>query len=159
MGHRSQRRRLFIDRPVQGTLLIRAVFYWMVMVLSQILMVLFVALATSPADFFASGQQLWWHLQLMAFASALMLPAILIDFLRLSHRWVGPVFRLRTSMQALSRGETVPAIRFREGDFWQELAGDFNVVSDELSRFRAESTAATVNVGELDGHSAQSVEA
>jgi hypothetical protein len=143
MGHRSQRSRLFIDFPVQGTLLIRAVFFWMVTVIAQVLMVLFFTLMTSDsvADFNLRGQNLWWHLELALLASALILPAILLDLLRLSHRWVGPVFRLRASLQALNRGETVKPIAFRDGDFWQELAGEFNEAADELSSLRAANSA------------------
>jgi hypothetical protein len=138
MGNRSQRRRLFIDYPVQGTLLIRAVFFWMVTLISQVVMVLFFAMMTSStvADFYLRGQQLWWHLELVMLASALILPAILIDFLRLSHRWVGPIFRLRASLQALNRGEAVKPIAFRDGDFWQELAVEFNQAAEELKRLR-----------------------
>jgi nitrate/nitrite-specific signal transduction histidine kinase len=64
-------------------------------------------------------------------------PATLLDFLRLSHRWVGPIYRLRTSLQALNPGEAVKPLAFRDGDFWQELAGDFNQMADELKRLRA----------------------
>jgi hypothetical protein len=143
MGHRSQRRRLFIDYPVQGTLLIRAVFFWMVTIISQVIMVLFFAMMTSSsvADFNVRGQQLWWHLELVMLASAVVLPAILLDFLRLSHRWVGPIFRLRASLQALNRGETVKPIAFRDGDFWQDLAGEFNQAAKELQRLRTAETA------------------
>jgi hypothetical protein len=143
MGSRSQRRRLFIDYPVQGTLLIRAVVFWMVTIISQVLMVLFFAMmmSDSVADFNIRGQQLWWHLELVMLASALILPAILLDFLRLSHRWVGPVFRLRASLQALNRGEAVEPIAFREGDFWQELAVEFNRAADELKRLRSAEVA------------------
>ena len=154
MGNRSQRRRLFIDYPVQGTLLVRAVFFWMVTIISQVLMVLFFAVMTSDsvADFNLRGQQLWWHLELAMLASALILPAILLDFLRLSHRWVGPIYRLRASLQALNRGEAVKPIAFRDGDFWQELANEFNHAAEELNRLRG-AEAGTVAFKDLDAKS------
>jgi len=141
MGNRSQRRRLFIDFPVQGTLLVRAVLFWMVTVISQAIMVLFFSVMTSDSIGDLHGQQIWWYLQLNLLASALLLPAILLDLLRLSHRWVGPIFRLRASLQALNRGETVEPIAFRDGDFWQELAGEFNQTAEELQRRRAAEAA------------------
>ena len=154
MGHRRQRRRLFIDLPVQGTLLIRAVFFWMVTILSQVVMVLVMAMMTSSSitDFKIRGQQLWWHLELVMLASVLILPAILLDVLRLSHRWVGPIFRLRASLQALNRGETVEPIAFRDGDFWQELAGEFNQAADELKHLRAAETASDDFSGVVDAN-------
>ena len=36
--------------------------------------------------------------------------------------------RLRRSMHDLAEGRDVATIQFREGDFWQELAVDFNRV-------------------------------
>jgi len=152
MGQHSQRRRLFIDYPVQGTLLLRAVFFWMVTIISQVLMVLFFALMTSDsiADFHLRGQQLWWHLELVMLASALILPALLLDLLRLSHRWVGPIFRLRAALQALNRGEPIKPIAFRDGDFWQELAAEFNQFAEELNRLRSAKTTSDELVGVAD---------
>jgi hypothetical protein len=132
-----KRRRFFIDRPVQSALLVRAALYWTVSLLVQLLLVFFFSIiSSSPDSFYANSDHLWRHIQLAVVAAVLVLPMILLDIVKLSHRWVGPVFRLRTSLHALSRGETVAPIRFREGDFWQELVGDFNVVATELKEHR-----------------------
>jgi hypothetical protein len=37
-------------------------------------------------------------------------------------------------LQSLSRGEKVAPISFRAGDFWQEMAGDFNVIAADANR-------------------------
>jgi len=142
----QQRRRLFIDRPIQTALLLRATSYWAVCLLVQVLMIVFFSVVTSAPDrFYARIDELWTHLQLSIIAAVLVLPLLLFDIVKLSHRWVGPVHRLRTSLQALSRGEPVTPIRLREGDFWQELAGDFNVVAAELSQHRGQE--ASVSAG------------
>jgi hypothetical protein len=147
MAKHHLRRRLFVDRPVQTALLVRATLYWIVSLATQLLLVFFFAVVTSSSDAFQSHKpQLWAYLQLSVLSSLLLLPVFLRDILRLSHRWVGPIYRLRSSLQALSRGETVQPIRFRKSDFWQELAGDFNVVATELVRRReALSTEPSVN--------------
>jgi hypothetical protein len=135
----QKRQRLFIDGPIQSALLLRATMYWGVCLIVQVLMVvLFAVLTSSPDSFYANVENLWRHLQLSVVAAILVLPMMLFDIVKLSHRWVGPVFRLRSSLHALSRGEPVTPIRFREGDFWQELAGDFNVVASELKKHRGE---------------------
>lgn len=143
-----KRRRLFIDPPIQGMLLLRVGLYWTVCVLTQVLIINLVAVVASmsaaPNAFSVPSLQLRWLLVLVVFASVLVLPVVLFDVLRLSHRWVGPVFRLRTSLQALSRGEKVAPISFRAGDFWQEMAGDFNVVAADANR-RNEAAAEEVN--------------
>ena len=134
-----KRRRLFVDGPIQSALLLRATMYWAVCLIVQVLMiVLFAVLTSSPDSFYAHVGDLWRHLQLSVVAAILVLPMMLFDIVKLSHRWVGPVFRLRASLHALSRGEPVAPIRFRDGDFWQELAGDFNVIATELKKHRGE---------------------
>jgi len=100
---------------------------------AQLLMVFFFSAVTSNQDdFTANGPQLWWHLQLTAAASFVLLPIILLDLLKLSHRWVGPIFRLRNSLKSLSQGETILPVQFRQRDFWQDLAGDLNAVAAKL---------------------------
>jgi len=159
MAKHQLRRRVFIDRPVQTALLVRATLYWIVSLATQLLLVFFFAAVTSSSDAFQSQKpQLWAYIQLSIFSSILLLPVFLRDILRLSHRWVGPIYRLRSSLQALNRGEAVPPIRFRKSDFWQELAGDFNVVSTELAHLRSASrnvantspVAAAADVGQAD---------
>jgi hypothetical protein len=138
---KHKRRRLLIDLPIQVSLVLRATMYWIISVLTQVTIIVVVsvigATSSAPNAFTVPALQLRWLVQLVVVASLLLLPVILYDVVRLSHRWVGPIYRLRTSLQALSRGDAVPPISFRAGDFWQELAGDFNVVAAELNRRRA----------------------
>jgi hypothetical protein len=133
MSHQHLRRRLFIDRPIQVAVLFRALMYWAVCLFAQLLMVFFFSAVTSnQEDFIANGPQLWWHLQLTAAASFVLLPIILLDLLKLSHRWVGPIFRLRNALKSLGQGETITPVQFRQRDFWQDLAGDLNAVAAKL---------------------------
>lgn len=89
----QQRRSLFIDRPVQMALLFRALLYLTVSLMAQLLMVFFFAFITSSQDdFIANGPRLWWHLQLSVVAWMVLIPIILLDLLKLSHRWVGRSF-------------------------------------------------------------------
>jgi hypothetical protein len=159
MAKHQQRRRVFIDRQVQTALLVRATLYWLLSLATQLLLVFFFAVVTSSShDFQARIVELTWYMRISMIGAILLLPVMLLDVLKLSHRWVGPIFRLRASMQALNRGEAVPPIRFRKSDFWQELAGDFNVVSTELAHLRSASrnvantspVAAAAGVGEAD---------
>ena len=119
-------------------LLLRASYYWALSLGTQItVMILLTLTASPPGESYIAGAKFRLYLRLMAVASVLILPVILLDLVRISHRWVGPIYRLRAALNALGRGEAVSPIRFRDGDCWQELAGDFNVVAAELSRLRA----------------------
>ena len=44
------------------------------------------------------------------------------------HRVAGPMFRIRQTLLRLNRGESVPDIKLREGDFFHEMAHDLNVL-------------------------------
>ena len=65
-------------------------------------------------------------------ASLLLLPLMIVDVIRFSNRFVGPLVRLRRSMRELARGECVGPIEFRDADFWQEIAEEFNAVRDRV---------------------------
>jgi hypothetical protein len=151
MSRPYQRRQRFIDRPIQGALIVRAILFWALTLLTQVLLMIFLAvLFSSPDGFYANLGELAWYLKLTAYGSLLVLPMILFDLVRLSHRWVGPIYRLRSALQALGRGDQVPPIRFREGDYWQELAGDFNVIAAELTRLRHASPGAVDTIEGLE---------
>ena len=150
MSKAKPRRRVFIDRPIQGSLILRVMLIWLVGMLLQVLLVTFFFIVTSsPNDLYQAPQLFWWHLELLVVSSLLVLPLLAYDIVKLSHRWVGPIYRLRTALRALSRGEAVQPISFREGDFWKDLAGDFNAVAERLND-QSESNENRLSVDELE---------
>ena len=86
---------------------------------------------------FAAGQQPFIDALAVAVRSQVpilvvmffLMPVFLRDTLKLSNRFAGPMYRLRTALSMMARGETVSSINFRNGDFWQEAAADFNTVA------------------------------
>lgn len=71
---------------------------------------------------------MWFHYGPALIASLLLLPLVIADIVRLSNQFVGPLLRLRRSMRQLARGEYVEPIEFRDTDFWQDFADEFNGV-------------------------------
>ena len=127
------RKRLFIDHRVQGTLLLRVVAYWCCCVLAVGLSLLTWRLLTEPVQpayqYFADA----WHFALTAaIATALVLPLVIYDILTISNRFTGPLYRLRRELRRLAAGEPVPPVRFRNGDFWPELADEFNATAQRM---------------------------
>jgi hypothetical protein len=67
------------------------------------------------------------------------------------------VYRLRQSMRRLVRGEDVRPIKFREGDFWQTFADEFNGIltlvregdSQEPAARPTTTSAPTLNEAEI----------
>ena len=129
-----KRRQLFVDPKVQGALILRVALYWVVCVVTITLMLLCWRIVTGPArPFYTHFDDMWFHFGPAVVASFLLLPLVIYDIVQMSNRFCGPAFRLRRSVRALSRGEHVHPISFRDGDFWPEFAQEFNTL---LARFQ-----------------------
>jgi hypothetical protein len=132
------RKRLFVDHKVQGALMLRAVEYWFFCLSTIGLGLLGWSLLTGPDQplymFFLDA----WHFFLpTAIVSLLILPLLVYDILRLSNKFAGPLYRLRRELRRLAAGEKVPPIKFRVGDYWPELADEFNAASQRMEMLAA----------------------
>lgn len=128
------RKRFFVDPTVQGAFLVRAVVYWMACLAtvclmswcwSSLLAVLQAFGNDAPGAFARHAPPV--------LAALLVLPVIAYDTIRLSNRLVGPMVRLRRAMRSLANGEPVKPVHFRKGDFWQDLAEEFNAVAARVA--------------------------
>ena len=86
--------------------------------------------------FYEQFGELWFRycagLRMLLWA---LLPILALDFLQFTNRFAGPVLRLRAAMRQVARGEAAPPLSFRDDDFWQELAADFNRIAGRLNSF------------------------
>ena len=131
MFQMTPRRQLFVDRQVQGALLYRIAVYWCFSVLTVCLITLCVQAITYPdrpfleyfafADFFTQYGPL-------VLTSLVLVPLIMFDVVAVSNRFVGPLLRMRRSMRELAAAQPVEPIHFRDKDFWQDVAQEFNLV-------------------------------
>jgi hypothetical protein len=125
--YKTMRKQLFVDPKVQGALVGRAILYWFVCLITISLMLMCWRIITGPArPFYMQFDDMWFFYGPALIASILLLPMVIIDIIRLSNRFAGPMLRLRRSMRALARGEHVEPIEFRGTDFWQDFADEFN---------------------------------
>src|SRR5690606_13006962 len=76
----------------------------------------------------------YWVPTMMAFGA--MLPIAGLYLIRFTHRFVGPIVRLRRLMRELADGQTLQPVKFREKDHWHDLAYEFNRVIEEMNRLR-----------------------
>ena len=154
------RKRFFVDYRVQGALIVRVVLYWLMCLLTIMLVLLSWGMIAGPArPLNAHLTELWTLHGPAAVASLLVLPAVIFDLLRVSNRFAGPMFRLRRSLHDLAQDKPVLAVRFRQGDFWQEFAEDFNTVAalakrakispadSDLSAMEDDSSSTLVRIG------------
>jgi nitrogen fixation/metabolism regulation signal transduction histidine kinase len=71
-----------------------------------------------------------------------LLPVFVIDAVKLSHRFAGPIFSLKRTIRGVAAGETPRKVKFREGDFWKELADDYNAMLTKLGALEDETSEA-----------------
>jgi hypothetical protein len=136
------RKRLLIDHKLQRAILVRSAVYWIAcLVIASLLPVAWDALQDPGGAFLDNFRldRLWANQQVVVLvAGMLMLPMILFDVLQITNRIAGPIDRLRHSIRALSRGEHVQPIQFRDSDFWHEVAQEFNQLFAYAERLKAE---------------------
>jgi nitrogen fixation/metabolism regulation signal transduction histidine kinase len=91
-------------------------------------------------------------------AAVLILPAVLWDLMRMSNRFVGPIYRLRRSMRSLANGADVDPVFLRDGDYWFDFAEDFNRVATEMGAIKPADLVNRDASDELDTEDAPSEE-
>jgi len=132
--NRCRRTIFFVDSRVQGALLARTTIYWMFCLFSVSLMLICWSAFTGPSKLFVElVVDLFNRYGPGLVASLVVLPIALMDVLRLSNRFVGPVGRLRKGLKDLASGNRTEPLQFRDDDFWREMASDFNEVAAKLA--------------------------
>jgi len=140
------RTRFFVDKPVQGALLLKVTIHWLAFALT---LGLVLAAVQFFADPLASGADRWTTFLrrngLTFIILALLFPMFLWDTIRLSNRFAGPVLRLRRMMNELATGTDPGPLRFRDGDFWIELGDHFNSIRSVVLEAREAKARASVD--------------
>ena len=134
MSSRPQRRQKFIDSKVQGALARRIIFHWLVFLVVASVTALMLQVLSDP--FRPSGEHLenvWYTHGPFLVVMVFLLPIFVIDTIKVSHRFAGPIYSLRRSMREVADGQPPQKLKFREGDFWHELASDYNAMIDRLA--------------------------
>jgi hypothetical protein len=129
----KQRKHLFVDPKVQGGLIARVVLYWFICLVTIAMILLCWRIITGPARvFYTHFDAMWFHYGPVFVTSLLLLPLVILDIIQFSNRFVGPMLRLKRSMRQLARGEEVAPLEFRNSDFWQDVAVDFNALRERI---------------------------
>lgn len=132
MTNQCQRKFRVVDQRVQGALLRRACLHWCSFLLLSVAVTTGLGILTGDPSRPISNQimdiaavNFWPFLTLVA-----MLPMFLVDTVRLSARFAGPMVRLRRQMERLAQENDTSPIHFREGDFWISFADQYNEIVD-----------------------------
>lgn len=128
------RKKTFVDPKVQGALVRRLVFHWCAFVAVAALVAFALQVLSNPFRSIQDhAQQVWWTHGPFLLVLFFMLPVFIVDTIKLSHRFAGPIYRMRQTVRSLAEGGQFTPIKFRDFDFWQGLADDFNKMVERLS--------------------------
>ncbi len=145
MAH-PQRKKHFIDASVQGSLVRRVIFHWLAFLLVAFVVSFILQVLSNPfRPLAAHFQDLWWTHGPFLLVVAFLLPAYVVDTIKLSHRFAGPIFSLRRAIRAVAAGKPPQRLKFRDRDFWQDLADDYNAMLVRLEVLEDEKKETTTD--------------
>lgn len=117
-----RRRQMMMDQAVQGALIGRVCRYWLMALASLLMFHIVSAIWTTPGLTLSEAtRNSVRELSAPAVASLLVLPLAIVDMVRLSSRFVGPVMELRRALRQHELGDDVTPLRIRNRDLWGDL--------------------------------------
>lgn len=134
-----RRTKHFIDSRVQGSLARRIIFHWLVFLSVAFLVSFILQVLTNPFESLSVHfRNLWWTHGPFLLVTLFLLPVFVVDSIKLSHRFAGPIFNLRRAIREVAAGNPPRKIRFRKRDFWQDLAEDYNAMLARLGALQGD---------------------
>ena len=132
---KHERKQNYVDSTVQGALLKRIVLHWFLyFVVAGLAIVLLQAMLSGPQGDPLSTRimQEVSEFTLVGLILICIFPAFLLDTIRFSNRFVGPVGRLRRYLRHLGQDGNTEALSFRGNDFWADMAEEYNLVAQRF---------------------------
>lgn len=130
-----QRFRIFVNRRAQGRLLLRFLGYWLVYHFVLIHTLLIFDFVRARIELMNSGINIpfgelystfWAKYYPLAISALLLLPFLLYDVVKSTHRIVGPLVRFENIFKKLQAGERIENVKLRKNDLLDDFARAFN---------------------------------
>jgi hypothetical protein len=135
MKPQFQRKKVLVNRRVQGRVLLRVLWLWALYHVILWHMMLFFRFVQYSAELLTGGAprpfsdisaEFFENHYLMLVCAVIVLPYLVWDVLKVTHRFVGPLVQFQRCLASLARGEQVAEVKLRQGDFLGELRDSFN---------------------------------
>ncbi|SMP42070.1 hypothetical protein SAMN06265222_101704 [Neorhodopirellula lusitana] len=160
MSNRPTRQQLLVEHDVQVSLTVRSLLY------GAASMTYFTVIQFFTQSMNYPGMSVWDTILSLADEAIFWVPGFFLlgplmvyDMLRITNRVAGPIFAMRRQLEALRGGEDGRALKFRNDDYWDQLAGEFNAVRQELLDLRAEKSKLVQEATVLRSEKAESAKA
>jgi len=126
---RPRRSKKFIDANVQGSLARRIIFHWLLFLMVAALASFILQVLSNPFRPLADHlRDIWWTHGPFLLVLLFLLPVFVVDSIKLSHRFAGPIYSLRRAMRDIAQGQPPRKVKFRRHDFWHDVAEDYNAM-------------------------------
>jgi methyl-accepting chemotaxis protein len=130
----EERKKVWIH-TYQTRILLRVGCYWLIyLVALWNLLFVWRMLAEGPGDLLAQYSRFVQDYYPPLVLFIVLLPVAAWDAMKFAHRVVGPLVRVRQTLQEMAAGKSVRPVRFRDGDSLGELRDDFNAMLEALQR-------------------------
>ena len=125
-----KRTKSLVDPEVQGGILRKIAIHWVLFfICNAVALVIWIRLFEQPdASWGQTFSDTIRRFLPFFIITACLIPAFILDTLKLTNRFAGPIMRLRGALADANAGRTVKPLHFRGSDFWQSIATDFNSV-------------------------------
>jgi hypothetical protein len=128
-----RRTKKFIDANVQGSLARRIIFHWLLFLLVASLAAFILQVLSNPFRPLPDHMNdIWWTHGPFFLVMAFLLPVFILDSIKLSHRFAGPIYSLRRAIRDIAQGKPARRLKFRRHDFWHDVAEDYNAMLRRL---------------------------
>jgi methyl-accepting chemotaxis protein len=130
---RNLRTRIWIDR-FQTYLFLRTTFYFILYQAAVWFFVYIERTSSAVMGELLDGQAMRYCMVVVGISVVGLTALFVYDAIRFTHRLVGPLYRFRKVVQAITAGDEMQLVRLRQGDFLMDLKDDFNEMLKALEQ-------------------------
>ena len=151
MTTKNRRRKLFVEPRMQGMLVFKILIYWVNGFLTiGLLIAAWSVFQDMPRTSGELVTNMWNSVGPALVASLFLMPLIVMDCIRWSNRYAGPMVRLHGALTDLADGKQVDPVKFRKGDLWYEMAEQFNRIAAQQQGTAEPAAQSQTATAELD---------
>jgi len=125
---KKSRNKLYVSQAIQGRMLRNVALYWLVyhLIFWHLLFIVGGLGSDISLPFGVRYMNFFTDHFLLIICGAAILPMVLWDMLKLTHRTVGPFVRFERAMKEMAQGKQITKVTLRKKDHVTEFLGVFN---------------------------------
>jgi hypothetical protein len=128
-----KRKQWLVDKQVQKGIIVRQLVYWALCMLFITLPLAIFQTWLEPEQMLMAHAFMVWKSHWPVFLTlTCLLPFGMYDIMRFSNRFAGPIYRLRRELRAFAETGSMRSIKFRDHDFWTDLADGVNLLTARI---------------------------